>query len=267
VDKAGNRSENAATLGPIVVPDPTRPDTPIIRASAKSGTIGFYLQGAGRDKESERDKYEFTFSKSGGLNKTPWTEIPIQSRWDDFKLGKASYKVAPTTSANEGDPLILKLRAVNTQGIRSGISGSGPIIYDTSPPKTPTINLSRSGDNMTIDISNLHDPESGVRRVEYRVCDTSNYMLNCFGVPGNWGGWYDLVNYYLPRKSQFQLSKQVNISNLDYNYLKVFVRVTNRNGMQTTSSYESVPVYIIPNSGDSDGTDYNLNLNILNFNF
>lgn len=120
---------------------------------------------------------------------------------------------------------------------------------------------------MTIDISNLHDPESGVIKVEYRVCDTSNYMLDCFGVPGNWGGWYDLVNYTSPRKSLFQLSKQANISNLSYNNLKVFVRITNRNGMQTVSSYEPVDIYIIPGQNQTDESDYNLNLNLFNFNF
>ncbi|MDZ7757735.1 hypothetical protein [Rhodohalobacter sp.] len=259
VDNAGNRSENAATLGPIVVPDPTRPDTPIIRASAKSGTIGFYLQGAGRDRESERDKYEFTFSRSGGSNKIPWTEIPIQWLMSDFTLNKASYKVAPITSAYVGDPLILKLRAVNKQGIHSGISRSGTIIYDTSPPNTPTINLSKSGDTMTINISNIHDPESGVKRVEYLVCNVTDYG----SVEGGCGHYLvnpyrELVSYRTSRSGSFSLTKQVPISG-SLSSKKVFVRVTNRNEMQTTASYQPVQVINISGSEQQDAGDFELN--------
>jgi hypothetical protein len=277
VDNAGNRSDSIATLGPLVVPDPTAPSTPIIRATANGSLYGLYLQGPSDDLESFTDRYEYSISEGFGPTVVPWSEIDGKNPYSGFSISKLSPRIlstlqtifipTPLTGAEEGKSYLIKFKSVNNQDIESSESWSWPITYDTSPPKTPTINLSKSGDSMTIDISNLHDPESGVIKVEYRVCDTSNYMLDCFGVPGNWGGWYDLVNYTSPRKSLFQLSKQANISNLSYNNLKVFVRITNRNGMQTVSSYEPVDIYIIPGQNQTDESDYNLNLNLFNFNF
>jgi len=274
VDNAGNRSDSVATLGPVVVPDPTRPLTPIIRATAKPDGLGFYLQKPSYDGETGILRYEYMLENKGTMQSDDtWKSIEVadpvasgtQSGTYSTSVSAGFTALSPGKNFRDGDEIYIYVRAVNKQGISSGIAKSGPVIYDTSPPKTPTINLSKSGDIMTISISNLHDPESGVKKVEYRVCDTSNYTLNCFGTPGNWGGWSDLANYTWLRKNQFQLSKQVNISNLDYDNLKVFVRVSNRNGMQSTASYKPQPVFTFPdNSGESD---YNYNLNIYNFNF
>jgi large repetitive protein len=239
VNNAGTASEEVATLGPIVVQDPTRPATPIINASGKPDGVGFYLKGASIDPESGLSGYQFTFShglfSSNNIAWTPLPQVPIASSIKLNKLNSlAAFYYLPTDKMSQGQQMMLKVRAVNNQNHTSGEGLSWSMVYDTSPPRNPSISVSRSGSIMEVVMNNIHDPESGVKKVEFRVYDTdiSNFF-NKEVVP-----WTDLVNYSTPRVSAFSLTENVNITGYDYYNLKVYVRVTNRNGAQTTVTFQ-----------------------------
>lgn len=245
INNAGTISAGFESLGPIVVQDPTRPATPIVRGTSKPDGVGFYLEGPSIDPESGLNKYQFTykigfFSSSNNIGWTDLPHVPIStSLQKTIYPALSKYYALPTNKIVQGEQLMLKVRSLNNQGLNSGEALSWTIVYDQSPPQNPSISLSRSGSTMNINIGNIYDPESGVKKVEYRVYDSD--ITNFFNkevVP-----WTDLGNYSTPRTSKFSLSKDVNITGYEYYDLIVYVRITNRNGAQTTVS--SKPPIII----------------------
>ncbi|MDZ7720157.1 MAG: hypothetical protein U5K72_15185 [Balneolaceae bacterium] len=241
VDEAGNSGE-ASTIGPVTPEDPTRPWTPKIKASAKPGEIGFYLYRPSMDWETEVDRYEFTATEglfSGDL--LPWTEVNTSSanvgllfyalaadQEKSMNGSDASFIEVPTEEIPEGTSLVLKVRTVNGQGLESETGWSGSVVFDNSPPENPSISLSQNGDEMTIGVSNIRDPESGISKVEYKV-SSKNAMS--FGAM-----WSNFITVNGVQESTLSGSITEDISNQSFLDLRVSIRITNGNGMQTTVS-------------------------------
>ena len=220
------------------------------------------------DWETKIDKYQYTVSVGLGTNLFNWRDVTLSSG-NNFALAlytmlasqesrtntaNATYVGVPKNNLPEGSLLMMKVRGVNNQGIISGTSMSYPVVYDTSPPVNPSISTSQNGNTMNIDFNNLHDPESGIIKVEYRVYDSS--LSNFFDkevVP-----WSDLVSLGSIRRYSFDASASVDISGRNYYDLQVYVRVTNANGMQTTISYK--PVLMISPT-QTNTYNYNFNFN------
>ena len=251
VDNAGNRSQTAAQVGPIVALDPTRPSIPVIRARGKPDGIGFHLIRPSLDWETDVARYEFTAgTHHSAENLFPWTPLGTYEvrqellRYKMFAMHgqsatslAAPYLKIPLDNIPVNTRLYLRLRSVNHQGTVSGTGHSGWVAHDTTPPLNPSVSLSRTGDSMTIEVGNIRDPQSGISRVEYRVVDTSYHddrLRSLTPRLANVVGWTDLFPIGHIQYGTLGGSQTVAIGDHDYQQLKVYVRVTNGNGMQTT---------------------------------
>ncbi|TVR34623.1 MAG: hypothetical protein EA390_02755 [Balneolaceae bacterium] len=240
--RSGMLSE-ALTIGPVVPRDPTPPVRPNIRARAINANIGFYLTRPALDPETIIT-YEY------GLGTSHYnTSLRSYSTISDFGLGLTtgiwraaalgevtwpdSFKPVHTTLSTSGlangQQLYIRLRARNSQGTLSAFTSSGPIIFDNTAPPVPSISAPLDGTTLNVNMSGLTDPESGIRRVEYRVVNTSTgrAILN----------WTTVLSYSTPQMGTFSRSRTLTVSgSLNASNIKVYVRVTNGNGLQTVGS-------------------------------
>jgi hypothetical protein len=252
-DYAGNLSEDMMVYGPIIADDPTPPIHPKIAASYRNGTPGFYLIRPSMDSETNIDGYEVNFKTglfSSYLN--DWTEVDLSTSNNIaiffFNLAAYADESISNTSATfvdlpdmdipEGEDLIMFVRSYNKQGTRSGLALSTGFVYDTSAPENPSISLSQSGNNVTISASDIQDPESGVVQVEYKVEDTSANLDHLKTIKS----WSNFINVNGSPKNALSGSRTVNISGHNYSDIKVYIRITNANGLQTTVTKVPTPV-------------------------
>lgn len=270
IDKAGVYSDEIATHGPITPRDPTRPLTPKVMAAGKPGKIGVYLVRPSIDPETQVDHYEYTAMEgfySGNL--FSWRDLTLSSSsmvsspimdnilYDYAAAGGSSnqgssarFMEVPKEDLPEGEQVNLKIRAVNGQGAESGTGFSGPVVYDSSPPENPSISLSNSGDDMTIRVSNIHDPESGISKVEYIVSNPNSFSANMM--------WTSFMAVDGTERSTLGGSRTVDISGQNFLDMRVSIRITNGNGMQTTVS--ETPT--VGDVGGSDQTNYNFDFDL-----
>lgn len=254
-DYAGNMSEDVMVYGPIIAEDPTPPIHPKVAASYKNGNPGFYLIRPSIDPETNIDGYEVNF-KSGLFSSylTEWTDVDFSSSnnlamffynlaayaGESINNTTATFVNLPDMDIPEGENLLMFVRSYNKQGTRSGLAMSYWFVYDTTPPQNPSVSLSKNGNDVTISASGIKDPESGVVKVEYKVIDTSikSSYLNKIKA------WSDFINVSGSPKNSLSGSRTVNISGHNYQDIKVYIRITNANGLQTTVTKVPTPVYM-----------------------
>jgi hypothetical protein len=252
-DYAGNLSEDVMVYGPIIAEDPTPPIHPKIAASYKNGTPGYYLIRPSLDPETNIDGYEVNFKTglfSSYLN--DWTDSDLSSS-NNFALffytlaayagettanSSATFVNLPDVDIPEGESLLMFVRSYNNQGIRSGLALSTGFVYDTSAPENPSISLSQSGNNVTISASDIQDPESGVVQVEYKVEDSSAKVSYLKTIKS----WSDFISVNGSPKNALSGSRSVDISGHNYADVKVYIRITNANGQQTTVTKVPSPI-------------------------
>lgn len=246
IDKAGVYSDEITTHGPVTPRDPTRPLTPKVMAAGKPGKVGVYLVRPSIDPETRVDHYEYTAMKgffSGNL--FSWRDLTLSSNMvsspilDDILYNStatggssnqgssASFMEVPKEDLPEGEQVNLKIRAVNGQGAESGIGFSGPVVYDSSPPENPSISLSVNGDDMTVRVSNIRDPESGISKVEYIVSNPNTVSSMV---------WSSFITVDGVEESALSGSRTLDISGQRFQDVSVSIRITNGNEMQTTVS-------------------------------
>jgi len=254
-DYAGNLSEDVMVYGPIIAEDPTPPIHPKIAASYKNGTPGFYLIRPSLDPETNIDAYEVNF-KSGLFSSylIDWTDADLSSS-NNFALffynlaayanqttsnTSATFVNLPDIDIPEGENLLMYVRSYNNQGTRSGFAFSSGFVYDTSAPQNPSISLSVSGngDDLNISASSIQDPESGVVKVEYKVEDTSAKVSYLKTIKS----WSDFISVNGTPKNALSGSRSVDISGHNYADVKVYIRITNANGQQTTVTKVPSPI-------------------------
>ena len=221
-DHAGNLSA-PLTLGPVVISDPTSPTTPEIVARANKSEIGFYLKRPASDFESGVDHYYYEIVHSEG-NGEPITTGELTSIDDSFGHSPPFITLSGD-NVPEGVPLTIRVAAVNTQGTISRFGESGDIYFDTTPPEIPEVVVELNEGDIDINVSNIHDPESGITSVEYRVRDNQGNVLQ------DWKRMRDLQNF--SRASDGERSATYTTGDLEAASHRVDVRVTNGNGMET----------------------------------
>ncbi len=253
------------TIGPVVPRDPTPPMRPDIRSRAMNANIGFYLTRPALDPETNIT-YEYGLGTSHFIRSlrnytaiSNWELGLISAIWRSTALGDVNwpaglspvYTTLPTSGLTNGQSLYVHIRARNSQGSTSAYTSSGPIIFDNTPPLVPSISAGLSGSTLNISMGNLTDHESGLRRVEYRVVNsTSGATIR---------NWTTVINNSTPQMGTFSRSRSVTVSGGLFPWnIRVYVRVTNGNGMQTVDSVQAV--YSISNPLNTQQMHGNLNL-------
>jgi hypothetical protein len=148
----------------------------------------------------------------------------------------APYLFIPDTNVPRNTRLRFLVEAVNYQGVARETKTGHPfasstliVLDDTAPPKPTIAGFSVQGGGILLNIDDVHDPESGVVRVEYAVRDAN----------GRTSSWSDLATI-----------DGVQTASTDYYTLRswasrvpaffgtpqdVGIRVTNSNGQQTVT--------------------------------
>lgn len=227
-DKAGNVSE-ALTLGPTLVTDPTAPTTPEIVARAIHSFVGFYLKKPAADPETDIQSYSYVFynGNTGSVINSTAGSIGTPAAG---KLGEPTYVMLPASSLPKGVPLVIRVQAVNGQGETSRSADSGYIYHDTTPPLTPSLSVQQNGNYIDINVSNIHDPQSGVTQAQYRVLNGGSVVK----------GWTNLIGISGVSRVEKSGSKSYYFGSGNMAGITVEVRIRNGNNMWTYESADPV---------------------------
>jgi large repetitive protein len=269
VNKAGTAGQ-ARTFGPIPVKDPNGPTKPEVNAAKMQDFIRLYLSEGAWDPETKLKGYQFAVGTTpGGTDVKNWspagnvdfeyTDVQFYNYISKYRTSingaPAPYLDIPLSDPSKpasstfpvGPMLYFSLRGVNNQDMPSGYSVSGPINLDTTPPLTPTITMSNpSGNWLYAKVENIHDPESGFLKVEYKLerkVVSSTGLVNWYTVTGY--DWITRINYTTPRMVASTANIYADIpSGISLNDIRIKVRITNGAHLQgvTTKNYY-VPTY------------------------
>jgi large repetitive protein len=249
VNNAGGTSE-ILSLGPKQPNDSTSPIRPIMRIMPNGNSLALYLTKPSYDPESGLKGFQYSIGTSAGgsdVRSYPsGSEVDIEFSNSDvdqllnfiqqmgyttvvgFELPSFSI---PLSGLPKGQELYINYMAVNNQGGKSIMRSTGPIVIDETRPYQPNVDISTSWNSISITASNLHDPESGIADVEYRIYDgdTGEPLSN----------WQTFMNINGVRNGLFSNTKSVDYpgkrsTGINYN---VAIRVRNPFGMSRTGYY------------------------------
>ncbi|MEM7109711.1 MAG: hypothetical protein AAF519_15910, partial [Bacteroidota bacterium] len=256
--------------------DPSTPTTPKTTVMATSDGLNLFLTRPSFDPETKIRGYQYAVGTSpygtnvknwplddelDQLYMNPWAAVLAKGVWlrAVYENGRWNSGIrAPhyeIDQLNEGIPYYISYRTLNGQNMKSSISASGPVRLDSSTPPEPSVTLSLSGSKLKIDGSNIQDPETGIKKVEYKVIDkyqTTDYTSY----------WYVFKPLYGISYNPVSGSKEVTwTKSLDS--VKVGIRLTNGNGMQSTYWFDGLQyAQVFIQSGNSGLTTF-----IQGFNF
>ena len=143
--------------------------------------------------------------------------------------GRDNIQVAPLSGQDE-DRYYVYVRTVNRQGYHSAYQSlAGPIIFDTTIPEEPTITsstqtTSKRGPVLTVEVTDVRDPESGVAAVEYRFPDQGS------------NAWADFSSSPGGRKKSSSYTRTFQLRGADIPK-SIEIRLTNGSGLQRVSSH------------------------------
>ncbi|MEM6526427.1 MAG: hypothetical protein AAF693_21720, partial [Bacteroidota bacterium] len=246
VDYAGNRSR---TLTISRLPkDPSIPSLPKTTVMTRPDGLNLYLTKPSYDLESKIKGYQYaigTFPYGGDIKRWPvdneldnlymnpwiavlglgvwWNAVYNNGRWNSNSITAPHYEIG---QLNEGVPYYIMYRTLNGQNMKSYASTSGPVRLDTSSPPEPSVTLSLDGDKLTIDASNIRDPQTGIQKVEYKV-------INRFLASANSSNWNTLTYLNRTQYNPLSVSKEIDWTESLF-AVTVGIRLTNGNGMQST---------------------------------
>ncbi|AXI99380.1 hypothetical protein CYPRO_0093 [Cyclonatronum proteinivorum] len=244
VDNAGNRSD-ITTSGPHLSFDSTVPEAGEMRAKLDPDDVKVYLTSVPYDPESDVLGLQYrVVYYDGGWDTTvrPFpTGTDVDLEWNHAKSVKVVQGLnpqprhisIPRSELPVGPNLYVQFRSVNTKGSFSALGETGPINLDTTPPVTPDLSVSANTDTrrITIGIDNIHDPESGVVKVEYEVRRSPFWMPAINPVDQQ-------VIYHqpYPDTTPFELETESMVipDDLDLAGLRVTVRIHNHAGLVRT---------------------------------
>ena len=226
------------------VPDPSRPSRPVARLrfnnSPQSANPAFiYLTQLSLDFESQTVGYQYSIGTSPGFdNIRGWSEEFIYKQTFTAAL---KYNFILETSGNvpnvtptfglplgglpQQTNLFVNVRAVNSQGIISTYSSSGPFQLGTSP-STPSISMEydESSSRLYLTIGNIQDPGLPILSVRYKITNLDGSVIrNWLTIPGSAG--------HFPQPGSVTASPVVSLPAA----YRVEVMVTNVAGASTTN--------------------------------
>ncbi|TVQ67468.1 MAG: hypothetical protein EA363_12300, partial [Balneolaceae bacterium] len=257
-DFAGNTSD-ILTLEQVPY-DPRRPYAPIMQGQSGTDELRLYLTGPAYDPESGLKGIQYSVGTwPGATNVIGWpsgNEVNMvhTNAYLDNYLNPATQTVAghtvtvsggafllahampyitiPAADLPEGQQLYINYRAVNEQGHRSIVRSTGPVAIDNEAPLGHSVSQSFSFNHLisqmiaNYEIKDIHDPVSGVIRVEVKMTQ------------GDFdSGWSVLEEYDVAKQGPFTIFRSDSLPlNIDANNLDnitVWARVTNGVHLQT----------------------------------
>ncbi len=250
--RAHNNADNVsdvARLGPFFAIDPTAPDVPDMQVTERTNHLRINIIKHSFDPESNLKGYQYAIGTSPNLISLRNFPQNGQVDWELNNYGaimtRPTYDI-DKTNLPQGEPIYVFFRALNQQGMPSATVACGPIYIDDTPPLSPTINLSKGFlGAIDIDLTNVQDPESGIKKVSYRVSWTENGQSKNSGY----------INAYEPQtiaRTDQSLSFSRSAGNYDENSVKVEVWVYNGRGEYTYASKVMTTLQLLgPSSGVS----------------
>jgi len=264
INNASSKSE-VARLGPFTPQDPTNPDTPDMQVTERTNALRIHIIKNSFDPESGLKGYQYALGTTANTVDLQGFADGAEVNWEysnydallkgvnfNFSLsGGSSGPEQPTFDINKnnlpkGEPIYVFFRAVNQQGMKSGIVACGPIILDDTPPETPDITLSTTSDSkVKIQLNNVHDPESGISKVVYKV----NWKRNGLNKSSDYVTGFEVNN---PNTSARNFTFYKYLGNYDPGSVEVIVWVYNGRG-EFSRSTKSIPLQILNNNNSYQG--------------
>jgi hypothetical protein len=159
--------------GPFQASDPTRPSDPSFCLALAGTGDRFIAQFAAwsDDPETGLVGYQYQVRTAGGAVVHPWP-----ARGTDWK-GRDDPSASRTTDQLKlagGQSYVLEVRALNGRGATSGVTASGPLLYDVTPPATPSFTpvyrrVSTTSATVSLTVNTPNDVESGIASVQVAV--------------------------------------------------------------------------------------------------
>jgi large repetitive protein len=208
-NRAGSVSEQILTIEPVMAIDPTSPTRPVVNARIFGYGLRLHIPKLSLDRESQTAGYQYSVGTSPGSS-----DVREWGSGNDFSQD-FQVIMAPDTQFIPAEPdnvpvyfipvsvfpqhtnLYINVRAVNGQGMTSGVAATGPFQLGTYPEE-PAVNLEYNASNnaLQINIQNIFDTGAAIQNVSYRikVNDTGNY-LPLVNIPGIKGYYEQPISY------------------------------------------------------------------------
>ncbi len=260
-NRAGSVSEQVLTIQPVIAIDPSRPSRPVVNARIFGNGLRLHIPKLSLDYESQTLGYQYSVGTApgssdvrewgSGIDFTQNFEVligphPIFGLFPDFvpaEPDNVPIHVVPVSGFPQHTDLYINVRAVNGQGMTSGVAATGPFQLGTSPEE-PDISISYNGyeNRLNIQIGNIYDVGAPITFISYRILrhDTGAYTHSVpYAVP-------NVTGLYTQPGSR-TVSQVVPFSGQGY---KVFVTVRNSAGRETTVSANYFHSVTPPNFSD-----------------
>lgn len=244
VNKSGSHSD-AITIEPFMAIDHTPPSTPIANLYPIGHNLRVYLPRLSVDLESQTRGYQYSVGTSRGLsNVRSWSEDFVVNQSFNVVMLPGYWAILPAEPTTvprfnvpraglpENTNLFVNVRAVNSQGMRSGVATTGPFQLGTVPAE-PTISASYSNSVLSITIGNIFDPGMPILNAQYRVLDALGNPIR------NWTTISSIRGVYT-QPGSVQVSPV--IQNLGIFY-SIQVRINNIAGQNTTATSYFQPTF------------------------
>ena len=160
--------------GPFQVPDPTPPTQPDVCVSqdqANSRLTATLGTTVASDPETGVTGYQYRVRRLAGSPVRDWPAGGAVD-WQGGGSAGATFATAALSLAT-GTRYYVDVRAVNGQGMTGGVVTSGPLLYDATPPPTPSATLALTAKGLQVTINDPGDPETGVLAEQIAVGTTA----------------------------------------------------------------------------------------------
>jgi hypothetical protein len=158
----------AITYGPFRITDPTAPAPPVICAGAgAAGQMAVQITTPATDHETPVTGYQYRIHDIKGAVVRAW---PGSLTPDWPASGTTAIARGLLT---DGGSYFLDVQAINQQNEVSGFVTSGPVLFDASPPPSPTASVTVAAGVPYLVANAPTDPHSGLATLQWAVGSTS----------------------------------------------------------------------------------------------
>ncbi|MFN2396567.1 MAG: hypothetical protein ABR597_12870, partial [Bacteroidales bacterium] len=197
-------SEQILTIEPVMAIDPSPPTRPVVNARIFGNGLRLHIPKLSLDRESQTLGYQYSVGTTpgssdvrewgSGIDFTQNFQVIMapDTQFVPAEPDNVPVYVVPVSVFPHHTDLYVNVRAVNGQGMTSGVAASGPFQMGTYPEE-PDVNLeyNASTNALQINIQNIFDTGAAIHNVSYKIKinDTGNY-LPLINIPGI-KGYYD----------------------------------------------------------------------------
>jgi hypothetical protein len=153
------------SYGPFRIADPTPPTLPAFCAGsgAATGQLAVQITTQAADPETQVAGYQYHIRTVKGVEVRAWPA----GTTTDWAAG--AINAVATASLTDGQSYLVDVRAINQQGEIGNFATSGPVLYDLSPPPTPTASVTTGTAGPALVVNAPTDPHSGLTALQWAV--------------------------------------------------------------------------------------------------